>query len=342
MSLLWSGRQDAKMKLSTNRTKPSPACQSNCRDSARNPAKRQKGSRVCPQVQCRFIEGISSLTSGTGLFSCELDGGMTVETAILLPLMLFFFLGLGCAIEMIRLHGNMQLALWQAGRELSVYGYLLDGGEVPDAGEDEDGWWKDFGERVFASTFVKNRLTKLAGKEYLESSPMTKGPAGLTLWESDLLGPGDTIDIIVTYSVTPWGGLPGLRSFRMANRYYSHLWNGYELGEETEKSEETQMVYITRDSSVYHLYAECTHLRISIRAVPAGEIGEERNQEGGRYRACEKCGNGQSRSVLYIAAWGDCYHCNRDCPALKRTVYLVERKEAEGRRLCGRCGERGA
>lgn len=349
MSPLWSGKQETKRKLLANLAKPSPAYQSNRRDSARNPANIQKGGMVRPHVASCSIEGISPLAScceqGIGLEPSlvmgELGGGMTVEAAILLPLLLFFFLSLGCAIEMIRLHGNIQLALWQAGRELSVYGYVLNGGEEPDADRSQDGWWGDLGETAFASAFVKSRLTKLAGKEYLDNSPLTKGADGLTLWESDLLGPGDTIDIVVTYSVSPWSGLLRLPSFRMANRYYSHIWNGYALQDGEEKAEEVQMVYVTEHSSVYHLYEDCTHLRISIREVLAGGIEAERNQKGGRYRPCEKCRSAKGNGVLlYVTDDGDCYHSDRNCSGLKRRVYRIERKEAAGLGLCVRCGQR--
>ena len=57
---------------------------------------------------------------------------MTVEASIVLPLILFFFMNLASSIEMIRLHGNLQLALWETGNELIVYGYALDSGTLPD------------------------------------------------------------------------------------------------------------------------------------------------------------------------------------------------------------------
>ena len=80
---------------------------------------------------------------------------MTVEASIVLPLFLFFFLNLGCAIEMIRLHGNLQLALWQIGSKMAVYGYALDSGEQP---ENSDGWWRDLAGIAVSATYVKGQI----------------------------------------------------------------------------------------------------------------------------------------------------------------------------------------
>ena len=57
------------------------------------------------------IKGISLST----FFERKRQAGMTVEAAVVLPLFLLFFLNLSCAMEMIRLHGNLQLALQDVG-----------------------------------------------------------------------------------------------------------------------------------------------------------------------------------------------------------------------------------
>ena len=264
---------------------------------------------------------------------------MTVEASIVLPLFLFFFLNLGCAIELIRLHGNLELALWQIGSKLSVYGYALDSGETPDSG---DGWWRDLAGRVFSATYVKAQVVDSAGEEYLDSSPLTDGAAGLQLWESRVFGSNDEIDIIVTYSVSPWSGLIGFFPFRMANRYYGHIWNGYQVsGGQGDDQEETQTVYVTETGSVYHLTTECTHLRLSVHQIAASGIEDARNQDGGRYRPCTRCAQGSAPPFLYITDEGDRYHYSGDCSGLRRTVSSMTLEEAlaAGYRACSRCGQ---
>ncbi len=351
MSSLWSGRKN---KPLTNSKKPSPRCQNDYGVCAKNP-EQTFSSENCPSNVTRFIEGTSLSTLRhdrrklcrrhvyflqNGPFFGGLQGGMTVEASILLPLLLFVFLNLGCAIEMIRLHGNLQLALWQMGREISLYGYVLDSGEEPQDGDKEQGddWWKKLAGIAFTSFFVRGRLADLAGEAYLESSPLTKGAEGLALWESDLFGTEDIVDIVVTYSVSPWIGIAGFPPFRMANRYYSHLWNGYQLpGAEAKQS---RTVYLTEKASVYHLYRDCTHLKLSARTIPAEQAALAHNQEGRRYRPCEKCVAGKAQGAVYVTDEGDCYHYIRDCPGLKRTVRSLKLEEAGNLPLCSRCRQR--
>jgi len=346
MSLLWSG--DNTVNLIANQKKPSPTQHNFRQDSAQDPAiSSDDGKGRISSTAC-CIEGASLFTSlwkrlvfcakkYAALFSCKISAGMTVEASILLPLFIFFFLNLGCAIEMIRLHGNLQLALWQTGSQLAVYGYALDSGELPEEGEKEDSWWKGMAGIVFSSTYVKAQLIDTLGESYLDQSPLTKGAEGLQLWESDIFGPEDKIDVVVTYSVSPWSKIAGFFSFRMANRYYAHIWNGYELPGGT--NAEVKTVYLTPNGVVYHLDRNCTYLRLSVRQILSGELAEARNQYGRRYQPCEKCIDGSVPSILYITQGGACYHYSRDCPGLKRTVYAVGIDDAAGYRPCSRCGK---
>ena len=211
MSSLWDGAILNKLR----KKKPSPTCQNNFSDSARNPKSSREGCQGRPFVLFHPIKGISLFT----FFFKPLHAGMTIEASIVLPLFLFFFLNLGCAIEMIRLHGNLQLSLWQIGSRLSVYGYAADSGEQPQNGEQEDGWWKELAGVALSSTFVKREMIRSAGKEYLDRSPITNGAEGLQFWESRIFGPEDEISIVATYAVSSWSSLMGFGSFRMANRY---------------------------------------------------------------------------------------------------------------------------
>lgn len=95
-------------------------------------------------------------------------------------------------------------------------------------------------------------------------------------------------------------------------------------------------VYITPDGSVYHLFGDCTHLSLSVRQVSAAYAENAKNQYGQRYRSCSLCRPAAAGKV-YIAAEGECYHCERDCSGLKRTVKSVPLSEAGGRSCCQRC-----
>lgn len=312
---------------------PSPTHRNFFADSARNPTTSLGGGKHCPSVMNCPIKG----TSLFAFLSKAVTAGMTVEASIVLPLFLFFFLNLGCAIEMIRLHGNLQLALWQIGSRMSVYGYALDSGEMPENG---DGWWRDLAGAVVSATYVKGQVIDSAGADYLDSSPLTNGADGLQLWESEIFGPDDEIDIVVTYSVSPWNRLIGFLPFRMANRYYAHIWNGYRLSGDGAAQDTTRIVYVTETGTVYHVSMECTHLQLSVQQIPAAGIEEARNQGGGRYYPCERCTGGGTPAVFYITNEGNRYHYDRGCSGLKRTVstMTIEQAQEAGYRPCSRCG----
>lgn len=326
MAFLQSHRE--KMKLSTYFKKPSPTYQTctSVSDSARNPDDILSGAARMPSL---FVS-----------LSRELRAGMTVEASIVLPLFLFFFMNLASSIEMIRLHGNLQLALWKTGNELVVYGYALDSGAPPDGeqsgGEQEEKWWRKLSGAVFSSVFVKAQLVHLLGEDYLDTSPLRSGTDSLMLWESEVFGTEDTIDLVVTYSVAPWTKTAGFLSFRMANRYYGHIWNGYEVSGQAQAGE---VVYVAENGQVYHPDRNCTHLRLSVKQVGAGELYAARNNYGKRYGACERCVRGGKYEIIYITGEGDKYHYNRDCPGLKRTVSPMLKTDAEKLyRPCSRCG----
>ena len=54
------------------------------------------------------------------------EGSMTVEAAVLLPIIISLFLFMGDMIEVIRVQGTVQMYLWNIGTRMCVYGYLTD------------------------------------------------------------------------------------------------------------------------------------------------------------------------------------------------------------------------
>lgn len=303
-----------------NKLSPFPTLRKNL-----NPCKNLLPVKSTLAANC--IKGTSLLT----LLKKSVKASMTVETALVLPLFCFFMIHMGSAIEMIRLHGNLEVALWDAGRQIGIYGTLLRDTEQKDDTEQE--LLKDRVEPVVLSyTYIRSRIREQLGEEYLEEAPLHNGINGLQFWESEIRG--DIYEIAVTYKMSSRIPIPGFREFRMANRYYGHLWNGYEIpgAEETE-----QYVYITKGTEVYHTDRECTHIRLSVRPVAEADIPDG-------YLACTKCigqwgedHNGTEDSVYYVCTEGERYHRRRDCPGIRRNIYRIRREEAEGYRECARC-----
>lgn len=318
MSFLWSGKQ---LKLLTmhKKVKPSPTNQKYPMDSAQSPFMDFCG-RICRIFhKIRSIEGISLFA----FLKLETQAGMTVEAAVVLPLFLYFLLNLSCAIELIRLHGNLQLALWDTCSKVAIYGHALGDSDLAP---------------IFTGIYIQNQLIEYAGEEYLDNAPLKNGSKGLMLWESDIFSSKDELDVIVTYAALPWSNYAAFSSFRMANRYCAHIWNGYEIPKDPEKAmEQLDIVYITETGKVYHEDPDCTHLKLSIRQVTRSDAESAVNQWGDRYTPCEKCKPDATVQNLYITDGGDRYHSSLECSGLKRTVFSVLRSRASKYRPCSRC-----
>lgn len=128
--------------------------------------------------------------------------------------------------------------------------------------------------------------------------------------------------------------IPFIMEKRVSERAVCRAWVGFRgLGEEESK------VYITPEGNVYHLYADCTHLDLSIRQVPFQYAVKAENEYGERYRECEICQEKFS-GLVYITDEGNCYHSEKTCGGLKRTVLCVPISEVFGRSCCQRCIQR--
>ena len=343
MSFLWKGKR--KQNPLINFYRPSPKREKHifCLAQSKIPYFNNENdgdSTFFPKVKSLFIKGISLLISREK----PVAGSMTVEASIVLPLFFFFFLNVGSAIEMIRLHGNLTLALWNTGNEMAVYGHVFSETdadreegqmEKQESGSQTEGENALLADIILSGTYVKGRVMDYLGEGYLENAPLRQGADSLLFLESDILRADDTFEIVVTYSVSPVSTLAGFPAFRMANKYYGHLWTGYEIPAEDFAKEE--YVYVTENGQVYHLTNTCTHLKLSIRQVNLEEALLSRNNNGEKYEACEKCCEGSSTNTVYITSEGDCYHFQRECSGLKRTIYYVPLSQVEDYRECMRC-----
>ncbi len=315
MSPLWEKQKQKKRKLKMIHKRPSPRHRSDKRKYAQN----------------RFVYSfLQSSIKGMSLFISRFcEASMTVEAAVVLPLFLIFFLALGSAMEMIRLHNNLEFALCDIGNRMSVYGYALTVPAKEEEQKEENGWLSEIRDVAFSYAYVKKEIKDYLGEPYLEASPIVNGASGLDFWESEIWDGGEHFEILVTYKVAPFGKMAGVKGFRMANRYYGHLWNGYQIP--------TGVVYITENGVVYHEDEMCTHLFLSVRQVSLQEAYKSRNSKGEKYSPCEYCERIDVKEWVYITENGNRIHYKRDCTGLKRTIYEVSRDEVKEYTPCNRC-----
>lgn len=147
---------------------------------------------------------------------------------------------------------------------------------------------------------------------------------------------GDSSDVTIykTATVDPLWIQPFEMENRITEKAVCRAWIGF-----TELKGQETYVYMTPEGSVYHLYSDCTHLKLSIQCVTKAKAGASKNQYGQGYRACDLCGE-DAGVLVYITLEGDCYHSNRTCSGLKRTIRQVPMSQTGGRGCCMRCMSR--
>ena len=160
MSSLWKRWQTT---VNKKYMRPSPKIRKKIRK-VLNPCK-----NILPVV-FSYVTGYIKRISLPTLRHWCVEGSMTIEAALVLPLFCLFLMTMGSAMEMIRLHNNLEVALWDAGRKISIYGSL--------SADREDS--ENRSEAVaIAYTLIKAQIEEQLGREYLEDAPLDGGSDGL-------------------------------------------------------------------------------------------------------------------------------------------------------------------
>lgn len=259
-------------------------------------------------------------------------GSITMETAFVLPLFLFFCIQMISFISLIQVHSVLEAALHQETAQAALYAYAYDkfGIDMQSGAGD-----------LLGDIYIKNRVIQRAGEEYLDRSMIVGGSRGIHIMYTEDEDVQETVDIILFYQVKPAVDLLGFSQFTMANRCRMKAWTGYQTENETlsEKDAE-EMVYVTETGTVYHKRRNCSHLALSVREVKTNNVGILRNENGAKYYPCEGCGKSAGNTV-YLTDQGNRYHTSLSCSGLKRTISIIPISEAGGRGLCSRCSAAG-
>lgn len=272
-----------------------------------------------PKIRFSVQEDLFSMKKIFLLISNQ-KGSMTVEATVILPLFLFFFLYLSSAISMLHYHGIIQYSLWKTGKQLSLYTAAGDNLNIrlPDI--------------ATTQLWAYLNLVEEIGEERLENSPIRFGKYGLNFFQLEKAREEDSIQITVTYQVTPPFSLFPFPYRRMANQYYGRVWTGYDVS----ANEET--VFVTEYGQVWHTSKECAYLDSKLKWVPLSAVQNVRNEDGKKYSKCEICGNAAS-GIVYITEYGERYHSNITCKTLVRRVREIPSSEKGTYRPCSKCAK---
>lgn len=255
---------------------------------------------------------------------------------MVLPLFLFAILNLFAAVNDIALHVKMQTAMHQTALTLARHAYAYErieqGIALPESA---------LADVVFSQTYVREKVENAVGEAYLAHAGVHGGADGVSFRQSEILE-GDTVTLIADYRMDALFLPEWFSSFRMINRVCLRKWTGYDpaAGAATDPAAQ-RIVYIAEHGEVYHGSRNCYHLNVTIRQTDEERLGGERNENGGKYTACELCGDRRQSGVFYVSEDGTRYHTTAACSGLRRTVRAVPLSEIGSRTPCHNCGGTG-
>ena len=269
--------------------------------------------RVQSHIQQEYRKRTSQSASRIeGLFSEE--GGVTMEAAMVLPLLLCVFLGILLWGKVFLIHQEIETALLETARQIARQEAVL-------AMKDQEGTGIISADVLFFSNREQGR--KIGGIE----------TSSVTLLQSQYRKDTKEVYLKARYVVKIPTLLLGTWHLPVTTSVVQKAWNGYSAHLIGVSGEE--YVYITEYGSTYHRDGQCYHLHVAIEEVKNTFAYYNGNTS---YRPCEFCVSGKkSNNILYISEDGECYHENVACGSLTRTVSYVEIKQTGGRRPCMDC-----
>ena len=267
----------------------------------------------------------------------SVSASMTLEAVMCLTLFIFAAVCLILPMKIMNTERKLQAAMEEIGEDFSQYAYLenqLKKGEIPAGAGD------------FAKEFCRY-LVSGAAQGYAQVKIMnhvdTFSVEKIHMLRSQVLEDGENIDLILDYEIClpfPILGIPALqRTLRCRRRAWIGK-EGKDYGKDGSLSEREEdiIVYVGKNSSRYHISRSCHYLANNIKSVSKEQVGELRNESGGKYYPCAVCGKNAGNTV-YILPSGGSYHSGKNCTAIVAYAKAVKLSEVEYLGACSYCGK---
>ncbi len=284
---------------------------------------------IQPTLQVRIPR--RSWPAGRGA-SDSVPAGLTVEAALVLPVLLFAAAVLMAPFRILDVERQMQAIVTSVGEEISEMAYVRPGDDVRDTGKTVGNAFVD---AAAAYAYAEGMIRVKAG-----SLPVSD----LSLARSQILDDGENIEIVADYRMRLPYSLFGLGDVSRTSCCYLRAWVGRDggcgEGDPSGENGEDPIVYVGKESTRYHIRADCHYLYNQLTEVFLDQIENYRNESGGRYAACARCASGDRKtgaSTVFIMPSGTHYHTSASCTAIIAYVTAVRRSEVEYLGACSYC-----
>ncbi len=271
----------------------------------------------------------------SGIVFKRLKASLTVEAALVIPIVLCVGITFLYVINIIQFRVEMYDAMSETADMVAKYAYTYE--KVKDGHEE---LLNSIGNPNLALSNVY-----LAMKDKVDSKIVAGGLLGISLLESDIDMDKHDVRIVAKYKVTiPF--LPGdIFEFKQQLCVHTAMFAGtsYKSDSDEKEDDKEQYVYITAKGKVYHTHSDCTYLGYKISSVSGDELASKRNLDGGKYYPCENCcgkSAATGNSTYYICSYGNRYHSTLGCGSIERNATKVRLSEVKGMKECAKCAGR--
>ena len=282
-----------------------------------------------------------------------LSASSTVEASIVIPLFIYAIMAVTYLVQIVGFQVKVQQALYSESRKMAKYIYTYEMMNKQNTSEsqkedmmkvdvnsDEDEDYRSILSNGIGVGVAQTLFISELGLEYIKNAHIVGGAAGFNMMNSKIMSHNNMINIVVTYTIRNPFDIFGIGIMTFTQSVSTNAWLGdtdnANNSEDTSNIEET-IVYITPSGSVYHTNRNCSYLILSIHEIPVNELQNQRNESGGKYYACEKCGSKSTEGKFYITNYGDRYHTTVNCSALMRNVMAVQLSTVLNRQQCSKC-----
>lgn len=260
-------------------------------------------------------------------FSAPLHAALTLEAAVVLPMFLFAMIA---AMQ----YGNAMDTAVRFGASLSETGRSMAAAAYAKRFGGDMGAVPEMAVTALSAAYAQRRVVSQVKD--------TSAVRNVNMLLSSVLQGDEIVDLVLTYRIRSPVNMVKLPGNFFLQRARVRAWTGRSAGgdgEDGEGNADGAYVYVTETGTVYHENPDCTHLRLSIREAEKSELKYLRNNSGGKYHDCERCGGAAAGDLVYVTSEGDRCHNSLSCSGLKRTVRQVARDELGGMRACSKCGK---
>lgn len=269
----------------------------------------------------------------------KINGSLTVEAAVVVPMVVCFLISFIYLINIISFKMELYTQINKTANMISKYAYTYSVKEK-DCSEFLDSQGK-------STLAVANIYLNLAGK--VDSKIVVGGLAGISLINSKIEEENGNIDIVANYYVRIPSVFSNLLVYRQQTRVKARMFIGQKYDKDNthnddggvdneDDNEEEEYVYISKTSKVYHTNENCTYIKPRVKQINKEQLADVRNESGAKYYACEICCESDIiPSKVYILTYGTRYHVKMDCSEIKRTVRKVKLSSVKEMRQCAKC-----